>query len=415
MKKVLSVMIGIHLATSLAQADWADTAGSLWQDSKGVAGSVWEKTKGSVAPLVTKNEVAVEVEQSSDSHFDDIWNEVIKKLEEGLEISNEAKDAPAEAYFGADKKSLRKDFNEVLEDVVNLLLDKSLLEYRGKIEKINNKIASLQQEILSHREARVTAPVKSTLSTTKSGYDEKIEDIKVDIAQLEIELEAVKEDVSQNFNKIGVNLDTEQVDVLLVRIDGDDIIQMTLVMDVLKKITSQLMELMKESGEELAFAKKYYGMHMVLLKLVMYIQDKYIAKVDNNFIPKINQIISKTIAVKREAISSMKNDSNASRVSMYKSNIQAHDLTLKAAKLYLDNVKSQRNKVRKAYSVTQKDLSLAKNTYDTVVVSSDLFDMFTNSKNIFSAVMSMQVPAIIPFENLQMKEKYKELSLMIAG
>jgi hypothetical protein len=48
------------------------------------------------------------------------------------------------------------------------------------------------------------------------------------------------------------------------------------------------------------------------------------------------------------------------------------------------------------------------------MVSADLYAMLSNSKDIFSAVMNLQVPSIVPFENLQMKQKYKELSLVIA-
>ena len=75
---------------------------------------------------------------------------------------------------------------------------------------------------------------------------------------------------------------------MLSRVDGDDIIEISLVMETLKHITNQIMILMKESKEELVQAKKYYGMHQVLLELVVYIQQKYIDKSNTIYILSVS-------------------------------------------------------------------------------------------------------------------------------
>ncbi len=43
-------------------------------------------------------------------------------------------------------------------------------------------------------------------------------------------------------------------------------------MKVLKEITYQLSEIMQESSDNLKYAKKYYGMHMVLVEMVAWIR-----------------------------------------------------------------------------------------------------------------------------------------------
>ncbi len=76
------------------------------------------------------------------------------------------------------------------------------------------------------------------------------------------------------FQLIGLDLDLEQIKVLLSRVDSENIIQMSVVFDVLKQITKQLMELTQSSGEEIKTAKKYYGMHVVLIEMVIHMQDQ---------------------------------------------------------------------------------------------------------------------------------------------
>jgi len=348
-----------------------------------------------------------------DEQFKDTWNDVLEKLQEGLSVSDKIQDAPEASFFSEDKSSLRKDLNAILEDVMQLLIDKSFSKYRYHIEHERKNITELHKNIISYQESMVTAPKKSMIHTTKDGYKDKIMDAKTEIKQSEAKIERIKDKMAQSFDKIGVSLSSDQIDVLMARIDGNNIIQMTLIMDSLKHITNQLMSVMKDSNEELRSAKRYYGMHMILLELMIYIQDEYIKKVDNIYLPKIASIVGKTVKIRSQAKSSVRNSKEESRITVYKNNIEAHNLTLKVAELYLKNLNSQKLKVSRARAVAKKDLRLARNTYDTVSVSADLYAVLSSSKKLFSKVMSLQVPVIIPFENLQMKNKYEELTSII--
>lgn len=49
--------------------------------------------------------------------------------------------APAYAFFGDDKKSLKKELDKILEKTIVLLEDVSINEYRAKIEEYTNKIS----------------------------------------------------------------------------------------------------------------------------------------------------------------------------------------------------------------------------------------------------------------------------------
>ncbi len=151
-------------------------------------------------------------------------------------------------------------------------------------------------------------------------------------------------------------------------------------------------------------------MHVVLLEMVNYMQDKYIEQVDKIYIPRIDTIINKTLATRNTAQARLKEETGPGRRTIYQKNIQAQTLTLKAARLYKNNLEEQKAKVRKAQQVIKKDLQLAQNTYDTVELSADLLSVLKTSQASFDVLMNLQVPEIVPFENLQMKNKFQELS-----
>ena len=154
----------------------------------------------------------------------------------------------------------------------------------------------------------------------------KIDETQKENVILENEIRIIKIDLKSNFKEIGVNLTSEQIEVLLTRVDGDDIIQISLVMETLKHITNQILELMKASKEELTQAKKYYGMHQVLLELVVYIQQQYIDKCDNVYLPKIDKMITDSEQMIENTNRLKGQEEDARRRSIYNHNLDAQVL-----------------------------------------------------------------------------------------
>jgi hypothetical protein len=416
--------------SNLAYSDWSDSVKSGWKATKDYSEKGWDKSKeySSEAWNSTKDawnsskNTSLESEETrkqmradqEDERFRDMWGNVFSQLKEGLAIVDEIKIAPDSALFGDDKKSLKGDLNKILDKTLVLLEDESINDYREKIEDLNQRIESSKNNISQYREDRITAPRTNMVKTTKDDFDKKIAEEKLNIIDYEAVIVRIKVHFKERLNDIGVSLSEQQVDILLARVDADDIIQMSVVFDVLKKITIQLMKLTQDSNEEIKQAKKYYGMHVVLLEMVNYMQQKYIDMVETVYIPKIDTIIEKTTVIQNNARKSMQKDNSDKRKAIYKSNIEAQELTLKTAILYKKNLREQQSKVASAQKVVQKDLALSQNTYDTVEVSADLLSVLKTSKDSFDALMSIQVPQIIPFENVKMQDKYQELSKLIS-
>ena len=63
--------------------------------------------------------------------------------------------------------------------------------------------------------------------TTRSGYDKKIEKARQDIQVANEEIQAEKDALLAQLNKIGMELDPETIDMLLESVTGDEFVKIS--------------------------------------------------------------------------------------------------------------------------------------------------------------------------------------------
>ncbi|MEA3315392.1 MAG: hypothetical protein U9Q30_06025 [Campylobacterota bacterium] len=400
------VLIAVFLMYSSGQADWLN---SVVEESKNIGTTILDKTKDIYSDATSSKE-EVSKEELQKQRFDKIWTKVHKRLSEGSLLFEKKNSSPESTWIGTDKNDVQDEIDEVLNEIIEILIGDDLLAYKEQIIDINKKIDKNKSNIIEYRNEKIAAPIDSNIYTTKKQYDNKIKDAKDEINILENKIVLVQNKLKTDFNNIGVMLTIEQINVLLTRIDGDDIIQISLVMDVLKQITNQIMILMKDSNEELSQAKRYYGMHLISLELIVYIQQNYIDKVNNIFIPKIDKVIDSSNKLIIDTDNMIKSEIDDRRKSIYELNLKAQKLTLEVANIYKKDLQNSRNNMKKGQNISKDNLKLAHNTYETVLLSSDLYNLISQSQTMFSIITKIQIPDITPFENIQIQERYKELT-----
>jgi predicted nucleic-acid-binding protein len=348
--------------------------------------------------------------ENREVYLETAWENVVDDLKKGTAYIDQKRHLPDTAWIGRDQKDVQEDFNKLFERIIQGLVGQRVEEDQNAIAALKHKIDENRQMILLYREKRIGAPQSSLLHTTKSEYDKKIEALKEENRIWQNDIRIHKERLQKRFADIGVKLSLEQVDVLLARVDGNDIIRMAMVMDTLKYITQQIENLMKQSSEALQEAKRYYGMHQVLLELVVYLQKEYIDRCNREYIPKVQSIIRQAEGMITHTESLRRQEEDGRRAAVYARNIDALKLTLKAAKQYEADLVASRDRMKEAQKVALANLVLSKNTYETVSLSSDLYTLISESQEMFMTVSRIQVPQIVPFDNLQLKRKYQEIT-----
>ncbi|MBF0587533.1 MAG: hypothetical protein HQL53_00245 [Magnetococcales bacterium] len=348
--------------------------------------------------------------EDENAHFQEVWNSSLGKLEQALEQFDKIESAPESSWFGTDKKSARTDFEEILNDLIQILDDERIGSLRQEIHQRESRIKELQDDIRRYKEQKIAAPVSHMVETTRGQYEQKIKQSRQAITEERHEINGIKRRMLVALEQIGVHLTKDQLSVLLARVDSNDIIQMSAVFNVLKDMTSQLMQLTADSGEDLTAARRYYGMHLMLLETVVFMQTKYMDQIATIYIPGIDRIGDETRKLNADTRRQLHAETDANRKRLYQQNLHSQKVTLKATKLYLNNLKSQRNKVDKARQQAMKNRALARNTYRTVRISAEFLTLFKASQESFKAIINLQVPEIVPFENLEVQKKYEELS-----
>ena len=400
MKKLLI----ITLLLSCSYGEWTDSIDKAYTITKEKTKEVYSSAKDSITPK-PKTQKEIEEEQ-----FAETWDSVFSKYRDGTELLEKRLSAPNSAWFESSKKDYKEKIDGVINDILGVLTSQNLLEYKEEIKDKKNEIKKLKSRILYYREKRIGAPKESMIYTTKDGFNAKIKDRKDEIAILENDIRIVKKNLEKSFLETGIELNSQQLDVLLSRVDGDDIIQMSVVMKVLNKITEQILKLMKESGEELSEAKRYYGMHLISWQLVHYIQQKYIERVNSEYIPKIDSIIKKTNSMMSKTSALIDREKEEEKRLIYQKNFEIQKETQYVAIEYRKQLQNAQQEMRKAQNMTKSNIRLSQNIYNTVSLSSELYSVISQSQKMFNKIAKIQMPKIIPFENIQIRKKYQEIT-----
>ena len=113
MKRLIRLSL---ICTLSLQADWSETLSGLTEEAR----VIWdEQTKALLQEEVIDENLSAQYRRLREEHFNAIWVDVIGKLEKGLSISKEIKEAPDTSMFGEDKISLQKEFDLMLNDIVD--------------------------------------------------------------------------------------------------------------------------------------------------------------------------------------------------------------------------------------------------------------------------------------------------------
>jgi len=214
---------------------------------------------------------------------------------------------------------------------------------------------------------------------------------------------------TDNFATYNVKISIEQAEVLLSRIDSNDVIHMTSVFAITAELTKQFSEAKAASGESTATAQKYYAMYIGLLQLQELIQSKYVERMDGSYLPGVSHIKRDAEQLVAETQVLMKN-MPAEHLRSYESNLQSQEFTIEVASIYKNALMADRTRAIQAREIIRNLLRLAENTLKTVKIAADLVSIMKDSQGLYDEVMQLQTPSLVPFENLELKKEFQAVT-----
>lgn len=348
--------------------------------------------------------------------------EAIEILAEAVDHFDELKNLPDSHWIKRDQESAKDDIDALLDDVIEVLDVPGLANLRQDYRDVEEAILKEQRKISQLKEKRILAPdsdaglltkltptdtLKNLTAETRGDYDLLIEAHQANLVAYREELGRMRDRMSSALGKLGVDMPPDQLELWLSSAIGDDVVSMGVVFDSIRQLTLRLEELTQASGEDLSFAKRYYGMLVILHELVVKMQEQFITKVDGEVLPKLQGFRDEADALIAESRKLMRNGSHRE---VMEQNIASNELTKQAIALYERIVKSQRRKVSEALSISQSALAASKNTYHTVSLSANVAMLLREGVDTFSTLANLQVPEAAEFQNAEIREEFRRLT-----
>ena len=229
----------------------------------------------------------------SDPFFAKIWEKALPKLEKSLEVFDRGKDLPESSFFGEDKQSNTEKYEELLDEVFAILIGSELQNARHEYNFLEMKIEQAGDEITVLLKERIGAPEETwnPLKKTRKKIDEKVADLREDIEGLTARKAELKRSMREALAKLGVKVEEQQLDVLLSSVSGDDVLHLLLAADSIKKINQQILNLLQGGQGSVQSARKYTGVHMVLVDLYLHANLNVLERIGGEYIPRLEEIM----------------------------------------------------------------------------------------------------------------------------
>ena len=343
-----------------------------------------------------------------------LFGPVIEPLKEAAEAYEEHDTLEESTWFGKDQEDNLERINELLDDAMLVLGVSELADTRQELRTLEAEIAALEQQLIEDREARLGAPdeeemgrVEQVLEKSRQEYDQRIADAEHGIADRRERIAELHTTFVRQMRGIGVEIDLEAAKSLLSTVTGDDFVEMCVVFDNVRGVTVQLQELTEESGESLEAAKRYYGSYVVLIRLMDRLQKDFVRRIVEEMIPRLEDYATEAALLIDDARENMANGGDP-RIG--EQNIRSNELTIRATGFYADYLRLQAAEVQARNERLQIDLRDAENTYDTVVLSSEVASLLREGARNFAALAELDVPPLRGFENAELEAEFERLT-----
>ena len=397
---VLVISINISAQTSdQDKSSWWDTTKKFLDDSqKNITDRVGNLNK-------TLDEEIEELLNNDATELD-----TIKKID-GIRAyvtkytSLKEKDILNDCRNGFSKGNCRIQIDKVLEDIERIVFDGEIIGYSKKIRQLQARISKLEEKkvLLNEKKYSVTGEEEQNLENEMADIDAKI-------AKSFEYIKLLEEDLQIKMKNLGIRLSIDQIRVMTTRVDGDDLAKSIAIFDVTKQISNTLGQLVKDNSFSSNTTTKYYGVYLILSEILGFAQREYITKIDEEYLTKLESYKKSGYESIEYANEQMRQATMESSKNIFKKNIEAEEFTIKVIDKYKGILLDQKAQLDDALITTDEQIAVAYSTYKTASNSSALMALMVDTQSTFDQILEMQMPEIIPFENIELENEFKSLS-----
>jgi hypothetical protein len=316
-------------------------------------------------------------------------------------------------------KETREDRNTkvrgLLDSALAIVTNSPVVEVQKRVELLRHNIRELEDANVKVREKQLLAPKDATLpgilNDTVSSLQDQITENNKKIEANRTEIKNSKAEIANSLKSAGVELAPEQIDLLLDSVLSGDLVRLVAVFNAARLIDGQLAKLIGTTGDNMEAARRYFAMHAALFAMLVQAQDATIAKIDTQYLPKLDAIIADIAAARTRTAELLKSDNRPDQQKALESNRDSQKVADEAAKAYRRYLQQQREQIAGARLKATHDLKIADNTYETVEASVQLRNLIRESSTSFEAIQKLQAPSFEQiFKNDELRKEFEDLT-----
>lgn len=341
------------------------------------------------------------------------WENLTGTLDEATVLREKQKRLPESSWLGADQQKTGAKIAKLLRRAQGILLSSETLKLADRSEEIKERLPRLYQRIEEYKNKRIGAPQKSYNPFVKTVKDceETIAAAEKDVERLRDELAQIREAIAAELRGWGLKLTDAQADVLFSSVVGDSLLRNAVIFENVKGVTAQLTQLMAQNKDDTSIARKYYGMYVTLIDVLLDTQHGFVNKIDGEWRPQVRKISEGAAASLKEARAALnRSDFSAAQKAIFRSNAASNEMTVKAAEQYLKLLDNQKASVQNCIRSIERDREVAANTYATVQHISDMNAVVQSGMQLFDMLAAMQLPEIQAFDSSGVRREFDEIT-----
>ncbi len=306
-------------------------------------------------------------------------------------------------------KETREDRDTKVRDLLNAALgivtNAPVVDVQKRLDVLRHNIRDIDEQNVKLKEKQLVAPKDANFPGVLTDTVDSI------VAANRAEIKKEKGEIAAALKAAGIELQPEQVDLLLDSVLSGDLIRLVAVFNAAKMIDGQLAKLIGSTGDNMGAARRYFAMHAALFAMLVQAQDATIAKIDTQYLPKLEAIISDIAAARRRTADLLKAENRPDQQRALESNRDSQKIADSAAQSYRRYLQQQREQIAKARLKASHDLKIADNTYETVEASVQLRDLMRESSTSFEAIQKLESPSLDQiFKNEELRKEFEDLT-----
>ncbi|QJB56738.1 hypothetical protein [Pseudodesulfovibrio sp. zrk46] len=354
------------------------------------------------------------------SSLEAIWSDVHPRLSKAVAELEQRGNVPDSSWnpFEADKDSVDDDINDLLDECIEVLGISDMATIKAAIQELQKDSRHCRETVAELKTERLAAPKKvekwELWKKDVSTIDEEIASLTAREKDNTRRVEELVDQLLAEMRKLGMNVDREQVETLVYSVTGSDDVQMVSVFNNVKLITTELQRLTSEANENIEMAKRYYGMHTLLLRILLNLYQQYEHKIDEVYLVRIEEIVEKQEDLMDETEDKISDEPEKFR-EIYEANLKAQTLTRDTANLYADYLKKNRERIVDAREKVADEYDAALNTYQTVQGAHNLIALMRDANAMLERMSGLQTPELMVFQNVEMRNEFRKLSAKLGA